>query len=470
MADQTNISTYTAYDIEKYHKGLLSAAEMNKLERAALEDPFLADALDGYAETPVNLSADLADLTNRLQERKEEKKIGPITGKSGASATWWRIAAMLVIFAGLGYAGYRFAFDNDKKELALDNTENNIKQAPAPVAAPAIVSDSNTQSAGTLSAEKEKVAVADNKSLQKTETVPVADQEQKINALAAPPAQTADLAVKQDSIALNEVVVTANGTQQKKAMSNAPVAEYKSISQASRHKALAYKEEYDNAMLRNSNQFGRQQKAHGPDASSNRANIYRGQIVDAQQNPVPFANITNPLDNVGTYSDAQGRFALLSPDSVLRVQVRSLGYKDKNIALQTSAATNQVVLQDDQSISAIVLNQKRLNSNLPARQNNLVFDEPVPEAGWYNFDNYLANNIRVPETEYLKAKKQVPEFVGEVELSFEVSKHGRPINIKVEKSLCDACDKEAIRLLKEGPKWKRNSKGKKHTTSIKISF
>lgn len=468
MADLKNISTYTAYDIEKYHKGLLSAAEMNKLERAALEDPFLADALDGYAETPVNLSADLADLTNRLQERKEEKKIVPITGKSGVSATWWRIAAMLVIFAGLGYAGYRFAFDNDKKDLALDNTEVKVQQAPAPVAAPAIVSDSNSKSIGSLSAEKENATVTD-KSLQRTETAPVAEQEQKINTLAAPPAQTADLAVKQDSIALNEVVVTANGSQQKKAMNvnSAPVTEYKSISQAPRQKALAYKEESDNAMMRNSNQF--KQKAHGPDAG-NRANIYRGQIVDAQQNPVPFANITNPVDNVGTYSDAQGRFALLSSDSVLRVQIRSLGYKDKSIALQTSAATNQVVLQDDQSISAIVLNQKRLNSNLPTRQNNLVFDEPEPEAGWYNFDTYLANNIRVPETEYLKAKNQAPAIVGEVQLSFEISKQGRPINIKVEKSLCPACDKEAIRLLKEGPKWKRNSKGKKHTTSIKVSF
>lgn len=469
MADQTNISTYTAYDIEKYHKGLLSAAEMNKLERAALEDPFLADALDGYAETPVNLSADLADLTNRLLERKEEKKIVPITGKSGASATWWRIAAMLVIFAGLGYAGYRFAFDNDKKELALEDNNATVKQAP--VAAPVIVNDSNAQSIGTILAATEKETVTDNKSLQKTETAPVAAQEQKVNTIASPPAQTTNLAVKQDSIALNEVVVTADGTQEKKAMkvSNVPVAEYKSISQSPRQRSLTAKEEADDAMMRNSNQFARQQKAHGPDAG-NRANIYRGQIVDAQQNPVPFANITNPLDNIGTYSDAQGRFALISPDSVLRVQIRSLGYKDKNIALQTSAATNQVVLQDDQSISAIVLNQKRLNSNLPARQNNLVFDEPVPEAGWYNFDSYLANNIRVPENEYLKAKKQVPEFVGEVELSFEVSKHGRPINIKVEKSLCDACDKEAIRLLKEGPKWKRNSKGKKHTTSIKVSF
>jgi hypothetical protein len=470
MADQTNISTYTAYDIEKYHKGLLSAAEMNKLERAALEDPFLADALDGYAETPVNLTLDMADLTNRLQQKKDEKKIVPITGKSGAATTWWRIAALLVLVAGLGYGGYRFAFDNKEKELALEDTNGKVQ--PAPVAAPPVVNDSNTQSAGNLHSDTEKAAVVENKSVLKDEAS-VAREEKSVNSIAAAPAATADLAIKQDTAsALNEVVITGYGKESKKSYNAGPppVAELKNTNQAApKQRSVAAKEEAEEALaLQNNNQSARQRKAHGPDAS-NRANIYRGQIVDAQQNPVPFANITNPIDNVGTYSDVQGRFALLSTDSVLQVQVRSLGFKDKNIALQTNAATNQVVLVDDQSVSPVVLNQKRLNSNLSYRQNKIVFDEPEPEAGWYNYDSYLANNIRLPETDYLKSKKQAPNTVGEVQLSFEVSKQGRPINIKVEKSLCDACDKEAIRLLKEGPRWKRN-KGKKHTTSITVSF
>jgi TonB family protein len=51
-----------------------------------------------------------------------------------------------------------------------------------------------------------------------------------------------------------------------------------------------------------------------------------------------------------------------------------------------------------------------------------------------------------------------------VEVSFEVNKLGDPINIRIEKSLCDKCDKEAIRLIKEGPKWKRKAKKGKRTT------
>ena len=37
---------------------------------------------------------------------------------------------------------------------------------------------------------------------------------------------------------------------------------------------------------------------------------------------------------------------------------------------------------------------------------------------------------------------------------------------RVEKSLCDKCDKEAIRLVKEGPKWKRNARNGRTTVTI----
>ncbi len=57
----------------------------------------------------------------------------------------------------------------------------------------------------------------------------------------------------------------------------------------------------------------------------------------------------------------------------------------------------------------------------------------------------------------------------EVQVSFEVDKNGEPTNIKVEKSLCAKCDKEAIRLVKEGPKWKRSAL-KKGRTTVTIYF
>ena len=94
----------------------------------------------------------------------------------------------------------------------------------------------------------------------------------------------------------------------------------------------------------------------------------------------------------------------------------------------------------------------------------MVLEEPEPADGWNNYDLYLANNLKVPEN----FEEKETGSHGEVELSFEVDKNGEPFNITVKKSLCDVCDKEAIRLVKEGPKWKR--KAKKGKATVKISF
>jgi hypothetical protein len=53
-----------------------------------------------------------------------------------------------------------------------------------------------------------------------------------------------------------------------------------------------------------------------------------------------------------------------------------------------------------------------------------------------------------------------------VQISFEVNKLGEPVNIKVEKSLCKECDEEAIRLIKQGPKWKTKKKKKRVTVNV----
>ena len=191
-------------------------------------------------------------------------------------------------------------------------------------------------------------------------------------------------------------------------------------------------------------------------------NVFRGKITDAQNNPLPFANITNSRDNVGTYSDAQGNFVLTSPDSIMDVQVRSLGFENNNVQLQNNLPTNKVILKDDRSLTEVVISNKKINSRL--RDGNMVLEEPEPADGWNNYDTYLANNLNVPEN-----YKNKQSAGGEVELSFEVNQLGEPVNIKVVKSLCEVCDKEAIRLLKEGPKWKRKAKKGRRTT-VTIPF
>ncbi len=57
-------------DIEKYLKGELSPAEMHALEKKALDDPFLSDALEGAEFLgPEAFHDDLEDLHEQLQSR-----------------------------------------------------------------------------------------------------------------------------------------------------------------------------------------------------------------------------------------------------------------------------------------------------------------------------------------------------------------------------------------------------------------
>ncbi len=63
----------TILRIQKYIKGELSSEEMNQLEREALDDPFLQDAIDGYSESAEINTHHLTILQQRLQDRIMEQ-------------------------------------------------------------------------------------------------------------------------------------------------------------------------------------------------------------------------------------------------------------------------------------------------------------------------------------------------------------------------------------------------------------
>lgn len=498
MANDNTIKTFTAIDIERYHKGQLSVQEMHAMEKAALDDPFLADALEGYAAPGVNAAADIADLKKRLEERSSETKVIPIA-PAGRSFPWLRAAAMFVLVAGSGFLIYKLAFSDTKQA--------NIAQAPSKEKS--VVTDSITSRTDSSYNEPvgensnylmpgQEMKVSDSLTIQagigtfsknklKSDltvnnlTIDTSKQSFSLKSylltipdskgLAAPASQTdtSFLAVKT-----------------KKAEANAP--QYKILAPAASIKNSDdyYRARADSILSKNKdkdgvddsiNRFGfsstiaiasqKRQANQGFFKENNqmRHNLFRGRVTDANNNALPFANITNTVDNVGTYSDAKGYFTLISPDSVLNVQVRSVGFENNTTQLQANLRDNQVVMQEDNmSLSEVVINNRAMNTNR-TRNNTLVHEEPEPVDGWVNYDIYVANNLNIPDT-----LKRRPSFNrGEVELSFEVNKNGEPVNITVDKSLCVSCDKEAIRLLKEGPKWKHKSRKKKRT-SVTISF
>jgi hypothetical protein len=107
MSEQPkNMKPYSLEDIERYLQGKLSPAEMHELEKAAVQDPFLADAIEGYQATDLTIAKqDLADLHNRLSSGPA--KIIPAPVKRN---TWWRVAAAVTIVSRHRHIGLEIIY------------------------------------------------------------------------------------------------------------------------------------------------------------------------------------------------------------------------------------------------------------------------------------------------------------------------------------------------------------------------
>ncbi|RAJ03857.1 hypothetical protein LX64_02734 [Chitinophaga skermanii] len=95
--------------IQLYLEGKLSDREMHALEKMALDDPFLAEALEGYGGKNTQQAPHLNDLQARLQARlvqpreqpasEEEAIIVPITKKRRVDYRWAAAAVILIILS-----------------------------------------------------------------------------------------------------------------------------------------------------------------------------------------------------------------------------------------------------------------------------------------------------------------------------------------------------------------------------------
>jgi hypothetical protein len=115
-----NDKIFTADDIIRYHSGKMPEREMHAMEKAALEDPFLADALEGYPNT-LTPTQDLADIRERLSKKKRNKVI-PIVRSYDM---WLKIAAVLLLILGAGYMTYYF--NSNKQEQRLAKNEDTMR-------------------------------------------------------------------------------------------------------------------------------------------------------------------------------------------------------------------------------------------------------------------------------------------------------------------------------------------------------
>jgi TonB family protein len=372
--DQSGNKKYNVNDIERYHAGQMSAAEMHALEKAAMNDPFLADALEGYRFTKTSQD-DLDQIKKRLAEKSDRRKVVPLFSK-----TWVQIAAVILV---LGVGGWLLISPNqtDNQNIASVPAEKILRKADSSDVAKGVDKVTTTNS--------DTISIADDKTISPS---------QDIVASAGQSHKNKDHQLNPPGLIRKEEIVSKEVNQQNQAADSSLKKQYA----------------FSNAAPASNNDVARQ-------PASKKAEMF--------------------------YRDTQASDKKDANQKVAGVRVNDT-LKNLNVTMKPIP----------ESVSEVVVSGSQAKTSRSKEYNysNVVVDTLEPTGGWVKYDDYVANNIKIPE------EVQQKEISGVVQLSFDVDKNGEATNIKVEKSLCDRCDQEAIRLLKEGPKWtkKKNKKGK----------
>jgi TonB family protein len=425
---------YTREDLLRYIAGQMPAAEMHALEKAALEDPFLADALEGLQQEHAEVTKKhFADLDQRLASRTDTKVI-PMP-----KTNWWRAAIAAALIGCIGIAVYFFAQRNETVPVVAQKTSTGNK-------------DTGKGNMNEMQLPKSEE--------QDTEE-PIAQTETKIDK----PIETKSSSDKKDKKTQEEKLMPAPSPAAPMIANQESKKEMDRISPsvAAGEKAAVLQETQANKDMRSSKQRpGINEKMPG-------VYYFTGQVTDNNNKPVPFANIAIRNTQRTTYTDAKGNFRVVAGDSTLDVDIKSVGYITRTIHLSNVQPNQEVVLQPARTAKAKTMvkpaePEDTDTADLKMSSEDLEKPDAEPRDGFAAYQFYLLNNVRVPS----EAKNS--GIKGSVDVSFLVNDNGRLSDFKIERSLGPAFDKEAIRLIREGPPWVLYNSETGIRTKITVTF
>jgi hypothetical protein len=458
MEDPKQPYHYTAGDLERYISGQMSRDEMHRLEKTALDDPFLAEALEGMMLSGGDEAwKDLGELKENLRIRIEgpqetsglgaesntasaghsddnEPGVFPMRPSIDAGAPaprigWrnWRVAAAVGLLIGLGLL----------TTWLIQRPWNAEKT---------IASRSTTPAETDTTAATPAAGNAEAPSATATDTTAVAAAREAVTASQPSPSATIASASDRNDSAFAAIAA-------------AP--------------APQPAEQPETAVLKAGPPLAKSEQKPGDavigPASENRARtvpaitgkitgpyVYSGQVHDPEGQPLSFVNIRLEPAGTSQYTDARGQFRILSADSALTMHLRAYGYTNKAAQLQAGKEARPVTLTmqpGKDREKAIAARKPKASSKEEMtkldedRTDTTGIPEAEPRDGWAAYNSYLLNNLRMPQD------ASVQKLHGTVDVSFLVAPNGRLSDFRIEKSLSMSCDREAIRLLREGPAW-----------------
>lgn len=469
-----HIIHYSAADIQRYVQGNMSAHEMHAIEKAALDDPFLADAIEGIQEALQQHDATV--ITGQLQDLQQQltNRIGRADDTKTARVVpfrWWQMAAAAVVLIVAGVWIYnlynsRAAQNSPLAQVTAKKSATKQEEkaaAPAPPVenkAISVQADSTVPASSYGYATTDRAVAAHKK---KKEVVKQRPSTATYNASAFPHDRTdsvhyygfgaaaAKPAAKEETADQQQVTTAARAPEAAKAKKNDSAVAYAETELITFPKKAA------------------PSKAQPTFDNKNLSGFVKGRVTDQNNNPIANAYLQIPNYNNNFITDKSGYFKIPVSDTAVDVSINVAGYAKQNVRLQNNVAMNQIQLQPVNSMyrdrAAIGAARKTVLAKKLAEDRkkypNIVIQDAEPVFGWVAYDQYLEKNKKIPAgNEHL---------TGDVVVSFEVNRRGNLSHFNIVQSLAKAYDEEALRLIKQGPAFKL-LKGHKARITVIVRF
>ncbi|MXV14700.1 carboxypeptidase-like regulatory domain-containing protein [Hufsiella ginkgonis] len=437
---------------------------MHALEREALDDPFLADAIEGYSFANKKIDHQLSILQRQLEERiaaqQEEKNV--------FFFSWQRLsiaAAAGLMFITVGILFWMRSQPPANNMAATQKTGSGMAKAPAAVITP-------------LPAAPDHVSV--------TEPVTAAGT---VNGNAAPGRKAAFARLKarapkpQPVIAAStetENAVVAFGTSspesvnklaEKKAETKSPegMADF-AITQSPAMAPPLKKDttEADRLALAESLLAKKQEPVLNQALKGRVAGVMIdgggifGRIVDAGDGlPLPGVSVRVQGTNRGVTTNSSGEFSINGVTKA-KLRISYIGYESDEVNAEPGKPVDVKLKADPRSLSEVAVGFGTQKKQEMTGSISGISGPAAPAPGGASYEKYLRENLRKPAGQ--------DRVTGNVRVEFLVGNNGDLSGFKIIRGLTDACNAEAIRLIKEGPRWNPAGSGKPETVTVTVKF
>jgi TonB family protein len=460
MDERKNHITNTQ-DFHRYLNGEMTPRERHDFEKRLLEDEFESEALEGLSEfAPDDIQSDLDKIKGDLSERTRKR----------TAFVYWRAAAAIVLLGVFSFIIFFLVqrnapYDTLQTKKMPAETPAETTEEPTPEIADSTEKASEPVVAYQYESQEEE---------KKQQDLTRSNLEERIEGAVVEPATEEDFIL---DVEVDDDLEVENLPELDELAIIAPEPEVEMAEEI----ALPEVHESLDAAKK---QVGerRAEAAMAVNRSAGKAKNTRtvtGKIVSVEdQEGIPGVNIVLKGAAIGTVSDIEGNYSIDVPDGENEVLVYSyVGYVSEEIAVQNQNSVDVKMEPDVTALSEIVVTgygtqEKRdvtgaVTTIKMEDQNNYSYLPPMPVGGNSTFREFVKNNLRYP------ASGLEDEIKGMVKLKFTVGSNGQISNMEVLKSLGEDFDREAIRLVNEGPKWepaKENGRVVERDVKVKIRF